>query len=236
MKYDVVIGNPPYQGPNSKLGQKQLYHRFIELAIQQVKDSGWIAYVTPPNFLQYKRRLIDGCSITSIQLTEAFKVGACVSWYTLKKEEGQSVIPLTNYIPIYDLTPMAFSITNKVMKADGIKGIWTRNNGGIVEPEWAHMYRVNRAKTFNVKLYKDLEKTTRYEFYTDFNPQWVMDVYNSELFDYIYYTNMNTPFLYESFINNITIPKERIPIEELYQYYNLTQEEIEYVRSLQETR
>jgi len=236
MKYDVVIGNPPYQAPKSYNGSTQLYLKFIELAKEQAMDGGWIAYVTPPNFLQYKRHLIEGCHITSIQSTKAFKVGTTISWYTLKKEEGKSVIPLTGYIPLNNLTPMAFSITNKVMKSHGVKNIWTRNDGGIVEPEWAHMYRLNQAKTFNVKLYKDLGKTTRYEYHTDYDPKWVRDVYNSELFNYLYYTNMNTPFLTGSFINNIPIPKERIPLEDLYTYYNLTQEEIQYVRSLQEPR
>jgi hypothetical protein len=53
MKFDVVIGNPPYQAPkkNDKRGtggNNSLYIKFIDKAVDTVKAGGVISLITPP--------------------------------------------------------------------------------------------------------------------------------------------------------------------------------------------
>jgi hypothetical protein len=45
MKFDVVVGNPPYQDPT---GQNTLYPWFYSKAVGIVKDQGYLAMITPP--------------------------------------------------------------------------------------------------------------------------------------------------------------------------------------------
>lgn len=45
MKFDVVLGNPPYQDPS---GQNTLYPKFYAKAVNLVKKDGYVAMITPP--------------------------------------------------------------------------------------------------------------------------------------------------------------------------------------------
>jgi hypothetical protein len=53
MKFDVVIGNPPYQMPT---GSKKLWPLFIKRGLQLVKDGGIVYLVTPTTWLNRKGR------------------------------------------------------------------------------------------------------------------------------------------------------------------------------------
>ena len=53
MKFDVVIGNPPYQSPNltgkkGKGGNNSLYIKFIHKSIDLAKDGSVVSLITPP--------------------------------------------------------------------------------------------------------------------------------------------------------------------------------------------
>lgn len=45
MKFDVIVGNPPYQDAS---GQNTLYPKFYAKAVSLSKDNGYIAMITPP--------------------------------------------------------------------------------------------------------------------------------------------------------------------------------------------
>ena len=49
MKFDVVLGNPPYQEKNKTL-QNRLWMQFVDKAFEVVSDSGYVAFVTPSNW------------------------------------------------------------------------------------------------------------------------------------------------------------------------------------------
>lgn len=54
MKFDVVIGNPPYQGPTK--ASKKLWPQFISKAFELVKDGGAVYLITPTTWLNRKLR------------------------------------------------------------------------------------------------------------------------------------------------------------------------------------
>lgn len=48
MKFDIVIGNPPYQEDNGKsVGGKSIWHKFVSLAFDSCKDGGYVSLVHP---------------------------------------------------------------------------------------------------------------------------------------------------------------------------------------------
>ena len=47
LKPDVIIGNPPFQNPNSKSSSGKLWGKFVEKSFDIVNDGGTVALITP---------------------------------------------------------------------------------------------------------------------------------------------------------------------------------------------
>ena len=77
MKFDVVVGNPPYQDPT---GQNTLYPWFYSKAVSVTKDDGYIAMITPPAIIPGLWGLKDPDGIKMPEPLEINKiaVGNCV--------------------------------------------------------------------------------------------------------------------------------------------------------------
>lgn len=60
MKFDVVVGNPPYQHGNEKGGARSLWRRFVSKSFDLCKDGGHVSLVTP------------GCPFKSVDLGAYF--------------------------------------------------------------------------------------------------------------------------------------------------------------------
>ena len=55
MKFDVIIGNPPYQDPNND--KRMLWNQIIDRCVEIIKDNGYIAMVTPATWLTAKTNI-----------------------------------------------------------------------------------------------------------------------------------------------------------------------------------
>jgi hypothetical protein len=77
MKFDVVIGNPPYQDP---AGQNTIYPKFYAKAISVCKHNGCIAMITPPAIIPglWGLKDPDGIKMPSPIQIEKIKVGNVV--------------------------------------------------------------------------------------------------------------------------------------------------------------
>ena len=51
MKFDLVIGNPPYQDGSQDGGQNKIYNQICKKALTLIKDNGVVAFVTPASVL-----------------------------------------------------------------------------------------------------------------------------------------------------------------------------------------
>jgi hypothetical protein len=47
MKFDIVIGNPPYQDTTGAASSKPLWHKFVNTAFDACKDGGYVSLVHP---------------------------------------------------------------------------------------------------------------------------------------------------------------------------------------------
>jgi hypothetical protein len=52
MKFDVVLGNPPYQDSNNKAKNNKLWHKFVMQDLP-VRENGYVAFVNPVSMFSY---------------------------------------------------------------------------------------------------------------------------------------------------------------------------------------
>lgn len=56
MKFDVIVGNPPYQpGKNKAAGNRagsaaRIWHKFVEISWNHLENDGYLAFITPPHW------------------------------------------------------------------------------------------------------------------------------------------------------------------------------------------
>lgn len=104
MKFDVVIGNPPYNAStaNGKATGKTIYGDFVKAALRDVKSGGYICYVHPSGWrkpgsrmklwdkmrrLRFLRLEIYGSKAGK----ETFGVGTRYDWYVLQNSPLDSL-------------------------------------------------------------------------------------------------------------------------------------------------
>lgn len=59
MRFDVIVGNPPYQDSNSSSESIKLWSIFSEISINdRLKDGGYICFVTPQHLTSFSRAVI----------------------------------------------------------------------------------------------------------------------------------------------------------------------------------
>jgi hypothetical protein len=152
MKFDVVIGNPPYQkeAEHGKKVNDNLWAPLTFKAWSLVKDYGYLAFITPDNWRtptndfrtegkSILKEIIKPYRTVAINMNEAerhFSVGSTISYFVVNKVKdnsnitnvtsvwGQSTIDL-NKLPTIpkDLSGLGLSIFSKVMSTPGKK--WT---------------------------------------------------------------------------------------------------------------
>ena len=121
MKFDIVIGNPPYKDPSSGTAQK-LWVNFLDKGINIVKPKGYVLYVTPTSWLNtsvntYKSIHNNNVLYSKIISYPIFgnNIGTSVSYYLIQNTPSK-----TKQFPLYvsespSITkgPFIFSFLNK---------------------------------------------------------------------------------------------------------------------------
>jgi hypothetical protein len=102
MKFDVIVGNPPFQNPtaNSRLGSRgssDLWAKFVKKGVQLVKETGYFAFIHPNSWrkpddrnkfwdLLTKENQMEYLSMSSGKGEQNwFGIGVRVDYYILQK-------------------------------------------------------------------------------------------------------------------------------------------------------
>jgi hypothetical protein len=64
MKFDVVVGNPPYQ--DTVAPTKKLWPTFLEKAFELTKANGYVAFITPRSWLERPQSQLSGKIVNNI--------------------------------------------------------------------------------------------------------------------------------------------------------------------------
>lgn len=95
MQFDIILGNPPYQDNKGNKGTGHtLWDKFVKLAINKLlKPDGYLVYVHPSGWRQYKNPLLEFIKSKQILYLEihdhndgnkTFKASTRYDWYVLK--------------------------------------------------------------------------------------------------------------------------------------------------------
>ena len=97
MKFDVIVGNPPYQGNNDK-GTKQpkshnLWSKFAEKGVELLNPNGFIAFVTPDSWMSPNSQLLKLFKDNSLiwvdtEVGKYFTVGSSFTAWCVKKNKN----------------------------------------------------------------------------------------------------------------------------------------------------
>jgi len=92
-KFDVIMGNPPFQSDGVSKGGGALWPKFVDFAFNHVKEGGYITYIHPPGWRKY------------YDPSERDNQGRL--WYTIR-EKGWHL----DYVNISDRPPTHFPIVD----------------------------------------------------------------------------------------------------------------------------
>jgi hypothetical protein len=94
MKFDAIVGNPPYQNINSESDAGKLYIDITKKSLGLLKDNGIISFLTPETIVRDGRNKFNIKNITGLMyvnhnVNEYFNVGIkIISWMVNKSHIG----------------------------------------------------------------------------------------------------------------------------------------------------
>lgn len=101
MKFDVIVGNPPFQDGSQEGGQNKIYNQFSKKALDLLTDTGVIAFITPTSVLKKSKRFsligMPGLKYVDFTANNYFTVGATIcSWIVDKNYANNTVFVLSD--------------------------------------------------------------------------------------------------------------------------------------------
>ena len=95
MKFDVIVGNPPYQDGTKDGGQNKIYDPFCKKSLDLLNENGIIAFLTPTSVLKDSKRfsLVNqpGLKIVDFTADHHFNVGIQICWWMIDKNYAGNV-------------------------------------------------------------------------------------------------------------------------------------------------
>ena len=253
MKFDLIVGNPPYQASNVSKGQKHLYVDFIRKSNAILNnDGGYLLLVSPPTFFKNNIDSISGLYLyyLNTDVSKYFNnIGTPICCYLLSNIYNNNVLIKNNkdeefniklnnyyYLPIQICNEKSISIIRKILEFDdGWKMEFIRNQQPFPKNKAAFIRRMNRNITFNCLLtHKNFENEIKVnqDYTSEKNPDIIYMFLNSKLMSFFYIATQDTPFILKKHINSLVIPfgfNNNSNDADLYKHFNLTDNEIKLI-------
>jgi hypothetical protein len=228
MKFDVVIGNPPYNDikdskakrNSSKEGQANLYKRFISRASSLLDENGTLIYLLPPGATKefYKNKLFLH-KVTLVPNNSWPKPIQTRIWYSTK-------IP-TNNVTITN------PVLSKVLEYAPQRILGRESNAGIKAYNYTRPLSILTKTDYN-RLDKKEQSKYAVGFYLQDLPQnktnlhTLLEYFQLFLDDYAKQWHSYNKTLKYQWLEGL---QHNITEQDIIEYYGLTKEEIKIVKS-----
>jgi hypothetical protein len=115
MKFDVVLGNPPYQEVTGAANAKAIWPKFVEKSFDICKEGGYVSLIHPSGWRDVKgnfsniKSLLKRKNIKYLNLNdfntgkEVFGVGTNFDWYVVENSENKKNVTKINTIDNVDI-------------------------------------------------------------------------------------------------------------------------------------
>jgi len=211
MKFDVIIGNPPYQKANRR---DKLWPFFVDRSSMLLKDSGYLAFITPDNWLKASTKKITRATdflypnqkvYLNLDASEYFpNIGESICSYIVQNTPTFSTTPILFQDIEYNLTlnticellvdPKVTSLNNKITE------------------KYSKEHRIGPNRHYDLPIKYSLQH------YVD---EGVLSLSKTEYFDtFIYSTTRITAYANK---NTINTDKWRVMINMSGYYYSETE-------------
>jgi len=180
-KYDLIVANPPYAKfmDNGKRSSKNhnLIKDFIETSLSQLKQNGYLLFLTPNNWLSYSNKNVLIKKLTELQIIHLDihsskkyfkKIGSSFTWYIIqnrpfykninvsgvwkKKEYISSVVSQKrNYIPLL-YSQMVQSILSKTIDNDELMKFNCQTSSDLHKTTKKHLINDTKTDVYKYKL------------------------------------------------------------------------------------
>jgi hypothetical protein len=261
MKFDVIVGNPPYNNAGKIKGQRQtsgtsLWLQFLRKTPQLLKEGGWCSLLVPAavgNTNSQGWKALGDYRVESVGtgLASYFKVGTSISCVTFSNNPPQSGHLVNGEYVERSLLPllpercdrMSLSIFQKVCSFRPMVE-WQRDNWPIFEEKSAGknvvgMSFLDRSKYYKVQTFDELNKRALKKvnicwMETD-SPEALIRLMTSKLFSFFAEQTMLSGNLSVGMVRCLSVPdgwESLSSDEEIYTAYGLTEDEIEYIEGV----
>jgi len=288
VKFDVVVGNPPYQDPNNKNKAHPLWVRFFEKMFADIlKDNAMLMFVTPDSWRTKNSRALHYFATYDVDYVDFDiknhfpQVGSTFCWSLLRKSQSSNL--LTTLIKggqKYQVSlrgikflpdPVSIPIVNKIMNGTskievvGIGAPFRSDSVANVSLEYNNVFQyrlfhTNKETYFSIDKHPNLEdrkviinKTGKWNpFYDDgemgFTHINFALIVKDEVHGHAMQEYLNSKLI-RFFIGAMNVfgardkyTIENIPLidgladdftdQDIYDYFNLTKEEIDLIESV----
>ena len=192
MKFDVVIGNPPYQRPNRR---DKLWPFFVDICSKLLVKDGYLAFVTPDNWLKASTKKITRAT-NFLYPNQKVYLNLDASEYF--PNVGESICSyIVQNTPTYSDTPILFEGQEHNLKLDTICELLvepkiTSLNKKITE-KYTKEYRIGPNRHYDLPIKYSLQH------YID---EGILSLEKTEHFDtFVYSTTRITAYANSSSIN-----------------------------------
>jgi len=257
MKFDVVIGNPPYQSGKGN-GSQPIYKDFVKKFMELSVRGGMVAAIAPPDYLcggnlnqptELLQRIKNG-NLLVVNLDDVGnyfpKIGSLFSYMLWQNSEYEGITKINNhFVDISDMniippkfTPLVWSIIKKITNGEKLATTYRKQ---CDLSKWVVAFKeLNHVsdKKGNIKatVFPPGEYSIKWNFAKECDSEKeainLANYLNGKLVSFFNYVIRHNRVIHNGIIGNLSVPDVHCKSShEQYKYFGLTQEEIDYIEA-----
>jgi hypothetical protein len=175
-KFDIIVGNPPYNKSSGTGGSRKLWDKFVGKYIKTINVNGWFSFIHPPNWRKPESRILELVKMYNLVTlnmiddkkgVEYFSCSTKADFYTIQntKYKGKTVINDKIELDIKNLKFIPNSNFKTFLKLYGRNNIVCPNTSFSSDNKWMktdknlkYKYLVTKNKNESKFKYSDEKK------------------------------------------------------------------------------